>query len=477
MRRQKLRLASIMIAAMTIVFIVCGGISAKEYKLPEVYIEAHITSDGSIIVSEQRTYLFSGSFSWASMWFPNRGEQVIEIVSVAEGGQRYSANASETPGTYQVSSTAEKTSIKWFFSAEDQERTFIINYRVRNAVQVYSDVAELYWKFIGEGWDIPTQHAIVDVILPSPAPADSVRVWGHGPLHGHVSLLDDSTARWEINNLPARTFMEARITFPPELVPGATIRQNNAGLPGILAEEEVWADQANRIRGRARLDIHIAILALILVVLAAVYFYYRFARPFPSDFQGTYYRDLPADYPPVVLGVLWRGYGNTQDMAATLMDLLRRKQLQITQTVRKGWFGKHHEDFVLTLSDQTNVEQLNQHERLLIQLLFEDIRGWLPAGDPVTIESIKRYAQNNKTRFTKWYKIWQDETGQLPAKYNIFDTSNRAGRIIAGVIAFVLAMVGFALLMEGRYLFTGGSLLIGALVAILCATLSRRHTP
>jgi len=98
MRRQTLWLASIMIAAITIVFIVCGGISAKEYKLPEVYIEAHITSDGSIIVSEQRTYLFSGSFSWASMWFPNRGEQVIEIVSVAEGGQRYSANASETPG-------------------------------------------------------------------------------------------------------------------------------------------------------------------------------------------------------------------------------------------------------------------------------------------------------------------------------------------------------------------------------------------
>lgn len=454
----------------------CIGANAKEYVVAQAQITAQIASDGSLLVSEVRTYRFSGSYSWATMTLTTKASQPIEAITVSEGDQRYIEDASGTPGTYQVTSKPKQTDIKWFYQANDEERTFTISYRVRNAVRVYSDVAELYWQFIGKGWDVPTRRAVVVVTLPKPAPADSIRVWGHGPLHGSVRLVDSATARWEVDDLPARTFLEARMTFPPSLVPDVAEREGTAGLPAILAEEETWAKEANRVRAGARLDRQVAILTLGLVVLGCVLFWVRYARPLPSDFRGDYFREPPADYPPAVLGVLWRGHSTPDDMAATLLDLLRRKHLGVRPQDPTGKRRSRHQVFVLERQEQDGRDELSSHERMLMKLLFEDVAGWLPADQPVTTESIGRYARKNASRFTTWHRQWTKAVERAAEKYEIYDTTNRAGRAWAGGIAVVLMVTGIALIAAGGYRLTGVSLLVGAIAATLCALLSRRHT-
>lgn len=452
-----------------------GAVGAKEFSLPKVRIAAQVNPDGSLLVTEERTYRFSGRFTWASMWLPTTGAQTIESVTVTEGQQQYTESTSQAPGTFEVASTAARTDVKWFYEADNEERAFAISYLVRNAVRVYTDVAELYWQFIGEGWDVPTKQAEVVVTLPSAAPTGSVRVWGHGPLQGTVRLLDPSSALWEVDDLPAHTFLEARITFPPSLVPLARVRENGAGLPAILAEEETWAARANRIRANAQLDMRLALLVLGCVAVASVLFWSRYSRPFRSDFQGTYFRDLPTDHQPAVLGILWRGHSNAQDISATLLDLVRRKHLTVEPLRTTGW--RRQTDFILASpKQQANDSSLRQPERLLLKLLFEDVAGWLPAGKPVTTLSIKRYARKRATSFSAWYSSWERAASSAADKYKFMDSSNRTARVAAGLVGAALVAVSIAVFAASSFRFTAGSLLVGALAAILCAALSSRRT-
>ena len=73
--------------------------------------------------------------------------------------------------------------LQWFFTAEDETRTFDIAYTVTGAAIGTPDVAELYWKWVGE--DHPT-IGLVTATLHVPPGAGRLRAWGHGPLTGTV---------------------------------------------------------------------------------------------------------------------------------------------------------------------------------------------------------------------------------------------------------------------------------------------------
>ena len=54
----------------------------------------------------------------------------------------------------------------------------------------------------------------------------------------------------------------------------------------------------------------------------------RYGRKHRSVFDGDYYRDLPANYSPAELSVLWNFKAmNANDITATIMDLARRQFL------------------------------------------------------------------------------------------------------------------------------------------------------
>lgn len=227
------RLISAVIAAMLLLLAAAAVCAAKEYSFPTVIIDAQLTDAGHMVVTEKRTYKFTGDFTWATYWINKKEIRNISISGVAEGSQPYTKSNAGGPGTYQVSEDANKIEIKWFFRASDETRTFTFDYTVRDAVKVYSDVAELYWQFIGDDWESSTAYALVTVHLPAPAATGTVRVWGHGPLQGMVEIAGSDAARWEVADLPAFRYLEARLTFPPALVPGAVRRNNTAGLPSI----------------------------------------------------------------------------------------------------------------------------------------------------------------------------------------------------------------------------------------------------
>jgi hypothetical protein len=300
---------------------------ARSYYFPQIIIEAEITPEGDMLVTEQRTVDFNGTYRGISMWIKTQKPITISDVLVSENNVPYTFNPGTEygpAGTYMIKKEPDRFLIDWSFEATNTSRTFTIQYRVNDVVMVHNDVAELYYQFIGAEWEVAAEKVKVSLRLPGNAASEEIRAWGHGPLYGEVQIPAEDLITWEIEPLPAYTYLEGRVTFPTSLVPQAVHHTNKTALPDILAEEEQLAEQANREREEAKKQVeeewrpsptvprqspflpYLAALVLLGSCVFAFWAWYRYGKEFKATFNGDYYRELPADYTPAELGVLWR---------------------------------------------------------------------------------------------------------------------------------------------------------------------------
>jgi len=228
---------------------------AKSYRIERVEIMAWVEADGSMLIQEARTYRFKGRFRWADYRLPIKGFTGVADFSLRDDEMAYRPGQSEEPGTYQVQKRPGEFYVKWFYRARNETRTFVLSYRVTDVLREYPDVAELYYKFIGEGWDHGTREVRVTVKLPQGASRDEIHAWAHGPLRGSVSIIDANTIQLEVSNLPAHRYWEGRILFPSRLVPGLSVTGTTPQLDPIIAEETRWAKEANEARRRAQQEL------------------------------------------------------------------------------------------------------------------------------------------------------------------------------------------------------------------------------
>jgi Predicted membrane protein (DUF2207) len=134
----------------------------KSYDFPLVTIDATVDQNGSLRLVEQRTFDFHGFFTYAYFdidWPPDR----IEDFLVLEHGQpldRVRQRVVRVDGKFRS---------VWTYVAQDERRTFTIEYTARCAVDVFADTAHLLWQFVGTGWSVPTEHLHVTVHVPGRA--------------------------------------------------------------------------------------------------------------------------------------------------------------------------------------------------------------------------------------------------------------------------------------------------------------------
>ena len=152
----------------------------------------------------------------------------MRVVRVSEPAQEYQRlqNVSGRPaGKYTFARGREAGgdvfNIEMYFQAKDEKRSFVIEYLVLDVVRVHTDVAELYWQFLGGNRSVATDSMTVTLQIPAGASPEQVKVWGHGPLRGEVKKLSATQLRWETTDLPKDRFLEGRVVFPPACGRGA----------------------------------------------------------------------------------------------------------------------------------------------------------------------------------------------------------------------------------------------------------------
>jgi uncharacterized membrane protein YgcG len=372
--------------------------AGKSYSFPEVRVDATVLPDGSLKLVEHRTFNFDGHFTFAFFTVAWPFEQIRDF-EVSENGR-----------ALEVEEEPEFTEFKgtWHFDAQDERRTFRISYRALCAVDVWEDTAHLLWQFVGTGWTVPTEHVAIRVHIPEAArqelgrplvcegagdtrgyagrplrPGDT-RAWGHGPLNGEVWIVDPQTVMLEVTDLPASTFVEGSILFPPDAVPRAA--QVPAPMRAtVLAQERVLAELANdqrrtfreeerRRQGWERIGwITAGVLPLVFLLLVVSA---RLRDRTPG--VPRLIPDPPEDIHPMELVQLWgayRGAVDTQDAyRAQLLHLAKTGAIEIHTDGRVS----EPEDIRVRLKDLPRDGSLDLE---FAEFLFADGQDWVSLGD------------------------------------------------------------------------------------------------
>lgn len=105
-----------LIVAFFIFFFIVSPVYGKSYWLPEVNCRIDVLDDGSLKWDYSLKFSFSGRFSYAYVDIPTSGV-IIDEISATE------------PYTIEFKSNVVR--VRWNFSAENEDRTFRLSYRLK----------------------------------------------------------------------------------------------------------------------------------------------------------------------------------------------------------------------------------------------------------------------------------------------------------------------------------------------------------
>lgn len=462
---------------------------AKSYGVERLDILATVQVDGSMQVEERLTYSFDGSFRFAYRDIQTGQGETIDGLAVAEGTKPYRQSRGEEPGTFKVDAGGDRVRVTWYYRARDETRTFHFSYTIRGAVQRYPDVGELYYKFVGDGWDRRIRNVETTVRFAEDVQADELRAWAHGPLHGKVALPGDGTVRLSVSPLPARTLWEARVLFPVSGVAAMAVERDTPRRQAILAQEAEWAEAANRQRRQrreqatARAKTRERKKALALWVLPGavviglsglvVWFvlYRRYGMPHPVRTHVPP-GEVPSDDPPVMVMALRRTPSAGGEITATLLDLARRGHLVIREEerVEKGWLGREsrEKDYSFETTGKSAADLQGFENELLSFTL-----GQVGNGRRFRMSELKETARRSPSKFRRWLVGWRAEVQRVAGERGFFESAPGA---IALNVFVGLIVAGAGLLASAMTSSPAGipAMVLGGLQVLLSFALRRR---
>jgi len=350
----------------------------KSFSLPRAQVVADVQPDGSVLVTENITYDFIGSFEGGYREIPLEDGMSVTDVSVSEGGRGYAPGASAelgssgAPGTYGTANLGGAYRIVWHYRASYEERTFTLRYRLNGLAVAHHDVVDVYWQVWGDEWEEPLGSLEATLVLPGGAgEGDSVKVFGHpSSVSGKTSLGPDKGSPTLIaSDVPAGQFVEMRVVFPRELLSstgGARVEPGD-GLQQIMDEEAAEARKAWLQAWLVRLQPLFGLLLVLVSVGAMVFIYQRYGREPKVEYAERYEREPPTNDPPAVIGAIitQKPSVGTREFTATLFDLIRHGVLK---------------------AEPVSVKK----DGLLSEKTMTDLRVDVGSGDPDSIEDFAR---------------------------------------------------------------------------------------
>ena len=414
----------------------------KSYDITNYDMAIDVEKDGSAMVTQKVRYDFDGDFNGVYYNQDTAGIDGMTMPSVSvqssSGVQTLTPSNTEAPGTYTTIDSDNRRQIKVFYPVSDDAVTFLYRYRLNGVVTNYRDTAELNWKVIGTGWDVPLNNVKVTINLPQKN-VHQLQAWTHGPLSGNTKV-ERKAGRVVItlDKNPANTFVESHMLFPTAMTADNVKISDKNRKKAVQQQEADFVKEANAVRLRAQLiPSLIAFASLILggIVLVTQLFWLRKhpAERYPEPAPIKHWYDIP-EYPPAVAQCLLSVFGPTVEaFTATLMDLAVAKKITITATK-----VDNKDTFALAPTDKfTNPERV-------FKLLFETVPRRNP-DEGVTLVDIKKYGRTDKSgRLNKAYEDWamhiRDEVNDLHYK-NTINKQIRNRAWVTAVASTILATV------------------------------------
>jgi len=301
-------------------------------------VASELMENGDLQITEDLTFVFKDEFNGVFRDIVLEGTDGIsniELFEIVDGMEvPYTLNQNAKKGDRNVFSSEEDNNsinLMIFSPSEDEEKTFRIKYTLLNVAVMHSDTGELYYKYLGDENKTPIDYFSVNLILPE-FNREDIKIFGHGPLNGTINFTDTDLIRLKVDDVPTRTYIEARILYPKDYTPLSN-NTGNKDLNELLDEEASYAKGIEERERRKETNkgifnkISIALIALGAVVSA---FLLKLTKRNP-DIYNSMDSLNPKDISPAELNIFINQYADSRGLLATIFDLARREYISIDE--------------------------------------------------------------------------------------------------------------------------------------------------
>ncbi|MEX0699912.1 MAG: DUF2207 domain-containing protein, partial [Acidimicrobiia bacterium] len=412
-----------------------------------------VEPDGSVVVTENLTYSFDGSFSGAYREIPLRAGESITDVTVSEAGEPYGhggctdLGCSSAPSTFGVADLGGRVRVVWHYRSFGETRTFTLRYTMLGLAKAADDVVDVYLQVWGDEWKEPLDQLTASMTLPGPAVPGDALVWGHpASVAGSTSLgSDQARPTLEASNIPPGQFVEMRVVFPRTLLTsttGAAVIQGDR-LEDIRNEELELVEADQRRAGLVR-ALAIGLLALIFLpgLIGVIYIYFRYGREPAITYDREYEQEPPSDLPPAEVGALMsQGSVDERQFTATLFELIRRGVIGARPVTveRETWMGLRSEDISdLELSLTGKEEGLTVYEAEVLGVVDRVLDD-----EPRPLHEFRKLIKEDAAANAAAYKSFRSKAVEALEKRKLLDRRGGVRLAATGGALVVLAFIAF----------------------------------
>ncbi|HBQ60557.1 MAG TPA: hypothetical protein DD671_13280, partial [Balneolaceae bacterium] len=405
--------SSIFVRVFSVVLLIVSfshSVHAKEYSIPELQIEVQINNDGTITITEHRTYVFDGSYSWANYRLPKSGYSAMRNIQVSEGDHSLINLNTEEPETFLVEESDKAFNIKWFFDAEDEERTFTITYTLENALVFGPDWSELFWTYAASGREKSTDDFEILIRLPEMVPDSSLKSWVREPAWDISSNLLENGFQFTGENISRKQVVIIRAIFPTSVFDENMVQVTDPDFSMALAEQQetnfreeqrLAAEDEQR---RLALAIEISIIVAGISIIVFIFFYRKYGSRHKIALSVNESIMLPGREKPATIGWLLMNRTVSHNLImATLLDLARRGYFTIKENEpeEEGWMSSDDPYFSVHPEEKSPERNLTDYELNLLNFVNERI-----SEEGNKMEEIFAFG---KSDVTKWFYAWKEK--------------------------------------------------------------------
>lgn len=417
----------------------------RNYKIKEFDIVANVDKSGDMRVTEETEYRFNGKYNGITITLPDKvskdyygnmtknsinssifkdelyNNEGIEDVSiyVVRNGQREKLSEVGSgrlgqDGIYTVSRDSNGyITYKIYEPSKNENKTFVIEYTLKNVALKHNDVAEVFWNFVGGNVECKIENLNISLSLSSGNLQD---VYIHGNESGKIEDLSKNSVKVNYKQVGKKEFVGVRAVFPTNSIVNSKKLSNQSGASIIKEQEDGYKEKSN---------IRITLNVVTIIITSGLLFYWlylliRYEKDIlykPSDFDEI---NMLEKYNPIISACIAQNRDmHPRDILAALIDLVNREVLTLKSYKNiNEKSGKEEVNYELKknqefFKDREKVANLDDIDNCIIDIFF---------GDNGTIELNRRLRKmQNDTptvkKINKLDNIVTDKLEQIGANF------------------------------------------------------------
>ncbi len=298
----------------------------KDYRYTKWDVDVTVNKNSTLDVVETITQKFDGDFtgSYRDIYY---GDNVLSFsdVSVSENGVPYNQGvvirgSVNNPGLFSATdykySNPPYVEILYSFSALNEEKTFVVSYKVNGGFYYYDKTDQMEWKAIAEIRDKPIDDVTVTVHLPEDITLKEDQIGLNASGRDLTKKqISQKTLRFTGTDFGPNTRFWVGVEFPKGYI---TVN------PELLANQKEF--EARRAKERIGLivSLGISILLVVFVFLLMLVIWWKWGKDVQLPQVAEYLTEPPDATPPAVVSEILDEDTDIKDINATLVDMARR---------------------------------------------------------------------------------------------------------------------------------------------------------